>query len=240
MAKIFITGSSDGLGLLAAKMLIEGGHEVVLHARNKNRAGETRLKFKEKVKVLIADLSSMEETKQLALDVNTSGSYDAVIHNAGVYQEPGPVIFRVNTLAPYILTCMVNNPLRLIYISSDMHLQGRLDLKNLSPENGVDYSTSKLQVLMLSLAAARRWPGTYVNTVNPGWVATKMGGAGAPDNLQEGAATQVWLASGKDAAITGKYLYHMKAAKYSPLADDVNAQELLLKRCEEITGVPFP
>lgn len=58
-----------------------------------------------------------------------------------------------------------------------------------------------------------------------------MCGSAAPDNLQEGAVTQVWLASGKDAAFTGKYFFHLKAAKYSSLVDDVSAQELLLKRC---------
>lgn len=240
MARVFITGSSDGLGLLAAKLLIEGGHQVVLHARNKKRAEETTQKFNGNVKVLTADLSSIEETKHLANDMNALGSFDAVIHNAGVYQEPAPVIFRVNTLAPYILTSMISKPQRLIYISSNMHHQGRYDFRNLSAETGVDYSTSKLLVLMLALAAARRWPGNFVNAVDPGWVPTKMGGSGAPDNLLEGASTQVWLASGKDAAFSGRYLFHMKAAKYSAAADDLNAQELLLKRCEEISGITFP
>jgi short-subunit dehydrogenase len=34
VARVFITGSSDGLGLMAARLLIEQGHEVVLHGRN--------------------------------------------------------------------------------------------------------------------------------------------------------------------------------------------------------------
>jgi len=237
MAKIFITGSSDGLGLLAARMLMKDGHHVVLHARNKHRADDTMRQFHDKVEVLTADLSSMDETKGLAGDVNALGRFDAVIHNAGVYQAPEPVIFRVNTLAPYILTSLINKPGRLIYISSGMHTGGNPDFKHLSPGKGVDYSTSKLQVLMLNLAVSRRWPGTYVNAVDPGWVPTKMGGPGAPDNLQEGAKTQVWLASGKDATISGKYFYHMKETGYSLKADDENMQELLLKLCEEITDV---
>lgn len=239
MAKIFITGSTDGLGLLAARMLIEQGHDVVPHARNAERANDARRTLPQARTVLIADLSDMEETKRLAYEVNALGRFDAVIHNAGVYQAPKPVIFGVNVLAPYILTALIERPKRLIYISSNMHMHGSMNTNSLSPETGVSYSDSKLQVLMLALAAARKWPDVLVNTVDPGWVPTKMGGEGAPDNLQEGARTQVWLASSDEAASTGKYYFHMKEAPHTSAADDVTAQEQLLARCEAITGVGF-
>jgi len=90
---------------------------------------------------------------------------------------------------------------------------------------------------MLALAVVRKWPDVYVNTVDPGWVPTKMGGKGAPDNLQEGARTQVWLASSDEATFSGKYLFHMKEAPHASAADDKAAQEQLLARCEAITGV---
>lgn len=104
MASIFITGSADGLGLLAAEALVSQGHKVVLHARNSHRAAEALQKVPEAETVLTADLSSIEETKKLATDANRRGQFDAVIHNAGVYQVSSKTIFAVNTLASYILT----------------------------------------------------------------------------------------------------------------------------------------
>ncbi|WP_345986042.1 SDR family NAD(P)-dependent oxidoreductase [Sulfurimonas sp. HSL-1656] len=240
MAKIFITGSSDGLGLIAARMLVEAGHVVVLHARNAERAEDAKRLLPKAKAILIADLYDMEATKRLAEEVNALGRFDAVIHNAGVYQAPKPAIFAVNVLAPYILTALIEPPKRLVYIGSNMHTHGSVDIHALSPETGVTYSDSKLLVLMLAKAVARRWPGIHANTVDPGWVPTKMGGKGAPDDLQEGAKTQVWLASGGDAAVSGRYLFHMKEASYDSKADDEPAQEVLLARCEAISGIRFP
>ena len=99
MAKIFITGSADGLGYLAAKMLIELGHEVVLHARNAARAQDALKKIPAVQHVLTADLTSMEETKDLAAQVNALGTFDAVIHNAGVYQTSAKVIGQLPRVA---------------------------------------------------------------------------------------------------------------------------------------------
>ena len=237
MAKIFITGSSDGLGLLAARMLADRGHEVVLHARNAERAEDAKRALPHARAVLIGDLSDTEATKRLAEEINALGRFDAVIHNAGVYQAPKPVIFAVNVLAPYILTALINKPKRLIYVSSGMHRQGSFNVAAPSPGTGVSYSDSKLQVLMLAMAVARRWPDVHVNTVDPGWVPTKMGGSGAPDDLQAGAETQVWLASGDDAAFSGRYLFHMKTEPHAAEADDENAQEKLLERCYELSGI---
>lgn len=243
MARIFITGSGDGLGLLAAKALITQGHSVVLHARNAERGAEAKRKVPKAESVLTADLASIEETKKLAEDVNTLGAFDAVIHNAGVYQVSAQLIFAVNTLAPYILTCLIQKPERLIYLSSGMHLQGRTNFENFNlGTNRISYSDSKLHVLMLSMAAARKWPNVYSNTVNPGWVPTKMGGCGAPDDLQKGYETQVWLATSNDekARVSGRYFFHQKERSYNTTANDVTLQEKLLQLCEAITGVAFP
>src|SRR5687768_1078645 len=124
MARIFITGSADGLGQLSAKLLIEKGHQVVLHARNRERSRDALKKTPGAENVLTADLSDIEQTKELAQKINALGSFDAVIHNAGVYQVSARQIFSVNTLAPYILTCLTQKPKRLIYLSSGMHLHG--------------------------------------------------------------------------------------------------------------------
>jgi NAD(P)-dependent dehydrogenase (short-subunit alcohol dehydrogenase family) len=243
MARIFITGSADGLGQLAAKALIAQGHRVVLHARNEKRGQEALDKVPGAESVVTADLGSIDETKQLASKVNGLGTFDAVIHNAGVYYASAEEIFTVNTLAPYVLTCLIQRPKRLIYLSSDMHLQGRAKLENFKTDiNRITYSDSKLHVLMLCKAVARKWPQVFANVLNPGWVPTKMGGQGAPDDLHKGYETQVWLAvsNNEKAKVSGHFFYHQKETDYNPEADDVLLQEKFLDLCKEITGISFP
>ena len=243
MAKIFITGSADGLGQLAAKALIEQGHNVVLHARNAQRAGEALRKNPDADAALTGDLSSIDETKNLARDVNGLGGFDAVIHNAGVYQASAKEIFAVNTIAPYLLTCLIHKPKRLIYLSSGMHVHGHFKPGDFTADGSrVTYSDSKLHVLLLCMAVARKWPDVSANAVDPGWVPTKMGGHGAPDNLQEGFATQVWLAASNEerAKGSGRYFFHQQERSHNREADDVRVQEKFLDLCKEITGVAFP
>lgn len=192
--------------------------------------------------VLTADLGDILETKELAAKVNALGNFDAVIHNAGVYQASAKEIFKVNTLAPYILTCLIERPRRLIYLSSGMHLGGSAKLESLGASvSRVTYSDSKLHVLMLCMAVARKWPEVYANTVDPGWVPTKMGGPGAPDDLTKGYETQVWLAVSNDkkARVSGLYFHHKKETGHNPEADDVQLQDRFLNLCREITGVSF-
>jgi NAD(P)-dependent dehydrogenase (short-subunit alcohol dehydrogenase family) len=243
MAKIFITGSADGLGQLSAKALADEGHEVFLHARNAERGAEAKRKVPGAQAVLIGDLSDVEQTKKLAAAANELGRFDAVIHNAGVYQVSAKTIFAVNTLAPYILTCLMDKPKRLIYLSSSMHLQGHFHEDQFTKDsNRISYSDSKLHVLMLSMAVARKWPEVFSNALDPGWVPTKMGGQGAPDDLHKGYETQVWLTTSNDpkAHVTGRYFYHQKERRYNPQADDISAQERLLKLCGQITGIEMP
>jgi NAD(P)-dependent dehydrogenase (short-subunit alcohol dehydrogenase family) len=234
MAKIFITGSADGLGLLAARQLISKGHEVVLHARNDLRAEEAQKSVPAAARVLIGDLADITDTKALAGKVNALGTFDAVIYNAGVYQTGAQQLLQVNLLAPYMLTTLITRPKRLIYLSSGMHLSG-----NSKFTDKPSYSDTKLQVLMLAKAVARIYPEVLSNAVDPGWVPTKMGGAGAPDNLEKGYQTQVWLAVSDDpnAKVSGQYFYHQKPSRINPVADDVLLQDELLAHCERLTGV---
>ncbi|MFL5765930.1 MAG: SDR family NAD(P)-dependent oxidoreductase [Bacteroidia bacterium] len=243
MGRVFITGSADGLGQLAAKALIAGGHQVVLHARNEERGQEALDKTPGAETVVTGDLGNIDETKKLVSKINALGVFDAVIHNAGVYNAPANQIFSVNTLAPYILTCLMNKPKRLIYLSSDMHQGGRSKLDSFKNDvNQINYSDSKLHVLMLAKAVARKWPDIYSNALNPGWVPTKMGGAGAPDSLESGYQTQVWLAVSNDekVKVSGRYFYHKKEMPSNPEADNTSLQDSFLSLCQEITGVSFP
>lgn len=242
MASILITGSADGLGQLAAKALVDQGHQVVLHARNAERGRTAKQQVPGAEHVITGDLSAIDQIKNVAGAANALGPFAAVIHNAGVYQASPQEIFTVNTIAPYLLTCLIQRPQRLIYLSSDMHLQGRANLQNFKKDGGVNYSDSKLYVLLLCMAVARKWSAVYANAVDPGWVPTKMGGQGAPDDLQQGYATQTWLATSNDsrAKVSGRYFYHLAERRYNPQAGDVTLQERFLSLCSDITGIPFP
>lgn len=248
MAKIFITGSADGLGLLTARSLVSMGHEVVLHARNQSRGKQALEKVPGAKTVLIADLSDINEVKELASKVNTLGAFDAVIHNAGLYNVSGnspdglPLVFAVNSIAPYILTCLIEKPKRLIYLSSDMHLSANPNLENLSGgkiKGNISYSDTKFHDLILSMIVADKWNDVYSNAINPGWVPTKMGGTGAPDNLEKGYQTQVWLAESndKDALVSGQYFYHKKPSRYLQAAMNKEVQEKFRTVCRQITGI---
>ncbi len=256
MACVFITGSADGLGLMAANLLIEQGHKVLLHARHDLRGKEAMANAPGAEGVVTGDLSIIAETIQLAEKVNELGIIDAVIHNAAIgYREPKkietpdglPHLFAINSLAPYILTCLIHPPKRLIYLSSSVHPSGDPTLNDLTwtekKWSGYNaYADSKLHDTILAFAIARKWPHVYSNAVDPGWVATKMGGAGAPDSLEEAPKTQVWLATSNDpkALVSGKYFYHQKVRDAHAAASDVGIQEQLLDTLAQLSGIRLP
>lgn len=241
MARIFITGSADGLGQLSAQWLIKQGNQVVLHARNESRGKDALIKTPGAEAVVTADLSVLEEIKELATKVNQLGRFDSIIHNAGVYQASGREILTINTIAPYILSYLIQKPQRLIYLSSGLHKQGTVNLNGINNGN-ISYSDSKLHVVMLAKIIARKWSGVYANAVDPGWVPTKMGGKNAPDDLTKGYETQTWLAVSEDQSVkvSGRYFFHQKERLYNALADDVAEQEKLLMALTSLTAVSFP
>jgi len=189
MARIFITGSSDGLGRMAAQLLVEEGHQVVLHARNANRGRDALAAVSGAAAVLTGDMASIAQTRRLAEAVNAHGPFDAVIHNAAigfrerrrVLTEDGlPHVFAINTLAPYVLTALIRPPARLVYVSSELHRRGHAGLDDLLWERrdwrgNQAYSDTKLHDALLAFAVARRWPGVRSNALEPGWVATEDG-----------------------------------------------------------------
>ena len=94
---------------------------------------------------------------------------------------------------------------------------------------------------MLAFALARRWPAVRSNAVDPGLVATKMGGRGAPRDFDRGSETQAWLAVSNDAGalVSGGYFHHKKQQESDPAARDVTVQDRLLAACEALTGTPL-
>ncbi|NTF46215.1 SDR family NAD(P)-dependent oxidoreductase [Rhizobium rhizogenes] len=255
MSRIFISGSSTGLGLMAGKLLAEQGHQVVLHARNAARAEETRRALPTAEAVVIGDLETIAGAKNVAADVNALGRFDAVIHNAAVgYREVHhltadglPHVFAINTLSAYILTALIERPKRLVYLSSGMHHHADDNLDDILWKtrrwNGSSaYAESKLHDTMLAFAMARLWPDVYANSLEPGWVPTKMGGSAAPDDMDQAHRTQAWLAAGDkpDADVTGQYFYHLKRMPANPQASDPALQNRLLSICADISGVGLP
>ena len=256
MDRVFVTGSADGLGQMAARLLIDQGHSVVLHARNEQRGRDAMSGVPGAEAVVVGDLSSIAQIRKVVDQINALGPFDAVIHNAAVgYQEPRriatedglPHVFAVNTLAPYILTALIKRPKRLIYLSSGLHQSGDANLEDVLWQNRdwrgqQAYADSKLYDVVRAFAIARRWSDVFSNALEPGWVATKMGGSRAPDDLDQGHRTQVWLAVSDDPAakVTGEYFYHLKPRAVNPAARDIQLQERLLAACQTYSGVDLP
>lgn len=241
MARVFITGSTDGLGLATAQTLLDDGHEVVVHARNGDRLGAVSDLVTRGAAVVVGDLSDLDETREVAREVNRLGRMDAVIHNAGVYS--GSQVMPVNVVAPYLLTALVDRPRRLVYLSSGMHRSGRADPigTDWSGRRAGSYPDSKLFVTTLAAAVARLWPEALSNAVDPGWVPTKMGGPNAPDDLRLGHLTQEWLAVSDhpDACTSGGYWYHQHRTEPHPAVHDQRFQNTLLDTLARFTATPL-
>jgi NAD(P)-dependent dehydrogenase (short-subunit alcohol dehydrogenase family) len=255
MSRIFISGSATGLGFMAAKLLVEEGHQVVLHARNAARAEEARHALPKVEAVVEGDLETIAGAKAVAASVNALGRFDTVIHNAAVGYREGsrltadglPHVFAINTLSAYILTALIEKPQRLVYLSSGMHHEVDANLDDLLWRkrrwNGsTAYAESKLHDVILACAIARRWPDVLSNALEPGWVPTRMGGPGAPDDMDQAHRTQAWLAASDDpqAQVTGQYFYHLRPLEPNSQAEDVTIQDRLIARCEELSHVRLP
>ncbi|KAK4550776.1 hypothetical protein LTR36_000355 [Oleoguttula mirabilis] len=256
MARIFITGSSDGIGQAAAKLLADQGHKITLHARNSERAAQAQKAVPGAEDILVGDLSTIAGSKELAERANKAGPWDAVVHNAGLGPSNGDhktadgfaSTFAVNSLAPYILTCLMDKPKRLLYVSSSLHSGGDDSLKDItwtqrswSPFQA--YNDSKLQNVMLANAVARRWTDVQSCSLDPGWVQTKLGGGGAPGTTSAPAKAIAAFATGEGSLVgdkTGVYFNPQGAKSPHKGALDAHKQDEYLRICEELSGVKLP
>lgn len=240
MARILVTGSAQGLGYATAEALLADGHEVIVHARNDRRADALLPLLDRGAERVVADFANLDETARAVAELNGRDAVDAVIHNAGVTSSRS--VMPVNVVAPYLLTAGLRGPRRHIYLSSGMHRGGHPSLEGIDWTGARatgSYSDSKLFVTTLSAAVARLRPNTLSNAVDPGWVPTRMGGAGAPDDFELGHRTQEWLAvSDEPAALTtGGYWYHRSLHQPHPAVNDTSFQDRLLASLAAATGV---
>jgi NAD(P)-dependent dehydrogenase (short-subunit alcohol dehydrogenase family) len=255
MSRIFITGAAQGIGLETARTLVGMGHDVVAHARNAERAEVARAALPGAAAIVTGELADIASTKDLATQATAAGPFDVIIHNAGVggsgsrdeTSDGLERIFHVNVVGPFILTCLMPLAPRMVYLSSGLESQGRLvmnDLQWVTREWNGDqaYCDSKLHDAILSFELAARHPEIIVNAVNPGWIKTNMGGAGAPNPLPVGADTPVWLATSDDptATASGRLLERRALLAPNPADEDPAVRATLIAELERITGLTFP
>jgi len=238
MSRIFISGSTDGLGFLTANSLLDQGHEIIVHSRNFERLKAIQPLLDKGAMSVIGDLSILAQQFSVAEQVNHFGQIDVVIHNAGTLS--GNDVLSVNVIAPYVLTALITKPSRLIYLSSSMHFDGKESLSGIDwYGNTHNYSDSKLFVTTLANAIARHWHDVSSYSVDPGWVPTKMGGKEAPDDLVMGYQTQEWLAITENMATieSGTYWHHQKPLQPHVASQNEKFQDELLNALAAVTGI---
>jgi NAD(P)-dependent dehydrogenase (short-subunit alcohol dehydrogenase family) len=243
MARILVTGSADGLGRATAESLVAQGHEVVVHARNESLAVVLKPLLDRGAELAVADFADRSQVLAVANELNDRPPLDGIVHNAGVIG--GPDLLAVNVVAPYLLTALLPGPRRHVYLSSGMHRGGRASLTGIDWGDGrstASYSDSKLFVTALSMAVARLRPDLVSNAVDPGWVPTRMGGAGAPDDFELGHETQELLVTDDSpiSEVSGGYWYHGKQQSPHRSTLDEQFQDELLTALATETGVTLP
>lgn len=247
---ILITGSTDGIGLATARMLVEQGHHVLLHGRNpaKLEAAEKTLSELQggvRVEAYLADLSHIDDVKTLASKVTEKhAKLDVLINNAGILRTSNPITqdgldvrFVVNTIAPYLLTQqllpLLGTSGRVVNLSSAAQapvdpeaLAGRVKLDDMAA-----YAQSKLAITMWSRAMAQSHrDGPVLIAVNPGsLLASKMVKEGfgvAGKDIGIGAQILVRTSlSDEFASASGKYFDNDSGRFASPHPDALDQQK---------------
>ena len=249
---ILITGSTDGIGKQTALELAEMGATVLLHGRNPGRGDKVLQEIKkatgnDRIEVLIADLASLTQVRNLAEQVQQRhGRLDVLINNAGVYEtrhriskDGFEMTFAVNHLAPFLLTLLLldliknSAPSRIINVSSQVHASS-IDFENFQAEKHYSayeaYSLSKLCNVLFTYELAERLKGTgiTVNCLHPGVINTKLlktgwGMGGSP--VTQGSKTSVYLASDPElSTVTGKYFNNRRSSKSSQISHDAKTR----------------
>jgi len=256
MSRIFITGSAQGIGAECARQLIAMGNEVVLHGRNEARAAAALSQLPDSVGAVAGDLASLSGAREAAEAADALGPFDVVIHNAGLgggarertLTDDGlEKIFQTNVVGPFVVTALMSVARRMVYLTSGLESQGVWRPDDLQwesrPWDGMQaYSDSKLHDSMLAFELAARHPEAIINAVDPGWIKTQLGGPNAWDEVEDGAETQVWLATSDDEAATasGRYVKRREVHEPNPAVRDARSRAALVAELERLTGLSLP
>jgi retinol dehydrogenase-14 len=265
-AVVLITGSTDGIGRQAALELAAMGATVLVHGRDESRGKNVVEEIRkatgnQKVELLIADFSSMEQVRRLAADVKQRCSaLHVLVNNAGVFMnekrltaEGLETTFAVNHLAPFLLTNLLldllkkSAPARVITVSSVAHTRGKLDFENLQAERSFGgysaYATSKLANVLFTFELAELLAGTGVtsNCLHPGVIGTKLLRAGfnmTGASTEDGAETLLFLATSPDVdRLSGKYFQEKQATPSSPITHDALLRKRIWQVSAQLTGL---
>lgn len=253
---ILVTGSTDGIGKSTAKGLARHGHSLLIHGKNLEKGLVVvdeieREAENPEIDLLIADLSSLQQIRDLATTVrNRHSRLKVLINNAAVYiperviTEDGiEMTFAVNVVAPFLLTRLLlplleaGAPSRIINVASIAHYDvNKVDWENLQGEKTYDgwqaYALSKLANILLTYGMARRLDPEQitVNCLHPGATCTKLfykAFPGYPCHPPEvGALTPIFLATSPEVSnVSGKYFDDMKITRSSSLSQRRDVQE---------------
>ncbi len=247
---ILVTGATDGVGKQSALELAQMGAKVILHGRSLERARQTKKEIEQatgnhQLDIVLADYCSLKQVKAMAEEINAKFSHlDVLLNNTGVYlkdrfvtEDGFEMTFQVNYLSVFLLTNLLlgllkkSSPARIVTVASTAHMGSGLDFNDLQMEKDFDgekaYRLSKLACICMSYELAERLKNSGVtsNSLHPGAVDTKMLRFAHEDmqgiNIQDGAATSVYLASSPDVeGVTGLFYDEKKPIKSKELSYD--------------------
>jgi len=270
---VIVTGASAGIGRATAAGLAALGARVVMPCRDAPKCEASVARIGAAVpgaslEMMRLDLASMADVRRFASDyARTHARLDVLINNAAVVKRRREVTvdgfeetFAVNVLAPFLLTNLLlpmlkaSSPSRIVFLTSGLHKRAHMDLGDLQVERGWSsyraYDRSKLAVILLTVAMARRLGGTGVtaNVAHPGLIDTDLGREMSwaqrtvkrwiSKPAEAGARTSVFLASSPEVAgVSGRYFVDSREAEPSEEARDAELAERLWRACEGLAGL---
>jgi len=249
--RVLVTGATDGIGEEIARQMAGRGARVVVHGRSAEKA-EAAAERTGAAEIAVADLASFAQVRAMADGL--SGSLDGLVNNAGIGYGTAPPrnartedghepTWQVNFLSAFLLTELLRERLRggrVVHVSSGVHSSGSVDLERPDePRYATPYAQSKIALVMLAREQGERWArdgGPAVNACSPGWIATKMGGAGGGD-LADGADTPVWMLTDPSLeGVTGRYFWQRREEEPNPQTNDETARRRLVELARAATG----
>lgn len=261
-----VTGATDGVGKVTARVLAERGATVIGVGRNPAKIETTLAEIGSTpgtLEFLTADLSSLAQVRRLAQEFREKHDrLHLLVNNAGAlftsYRETEDHIemtFALNHLSYFLLTNLLleviisSAPSRIINVASDAHENGTINFDDLYHRQHYSgwaaYNASKLANILFTYELARRLDdsGVAVNTVHPGFVNTNFSRAAklnmrGPLTSEEGADTQIWLATADEVeGVTGKYFVRRRDIPSSNESYDKAVAQRLWDVSAELVGL---